>query len=222
MKPKLQLILWDLDGTLIDSEATHEEAALDALQEIGFSSELAIPAGLEGSAVFELLTNLDTKTNPVLFKQWQQRSIELALAKINNQHAIKQSIQLVKHFANLGITQSIVSNSPMNMIKHSLQQLELSEFFPQVFSRDSVEFGKPHPQLYNNAVLHHQQQPENCLCFEDSKTGIKATQAAQLKCIGIGINSQQYQPHLVCDLDKQSWLDEVLQFINSNYSELKA
>ncbi len=219
MKSQLKLILWDLDGTLIDSESIHEKASLDALKEIGFTSEVPIPAGLEGSAVFELLTNLEIKKHNELFKKWQSRSIELALANITDKYAIHQSVELVKYFAKRGLAQSVVSNSPLKMLEHSIRQINLAPFFSNFFSRDSVEFGKPNPQLYLNALKHHQLPPENCLCFEDSGTGIKATQSANLNCIGIGLASKTYNPNLVCDLKNNNWLDDVLRFINLNYSE---
>lgn len=219
MKPQLRAIFWDLDGTLINSEVIHEQAALDALKEIGFTYEQSIPAGLENSAVFELLTKLKITDNLQLFKKWNARAIDLALSAINDQHAIPQSIQLMKCFAKLGIPQSVVSNSPQKMVEHSLEQIGIHSLCNKFFSRDSVEFGKPHPQLYLNAIEYNQQRAESCLCFEDSGTGIKAAKAAQINCIGVGIDSYKYNPNLVCDLAKESWLDEVLLFIDNNYSQ---
>jgi beta-phosphoglucomutase-like phosphatase (HAD superfamily) len=216
MTSVIKAIFWDLDGTLIDSELIHEQAAFFATRELGFVSTVEIiPAGLENSAVFELMIgqalNLD---NQHLFARWEQLVIEHALARISPHQQIKQSLELFNYFAKLGLPQAVVSNSTAPIVRHSLQQLGILERCSQIFSRDSVEFGKPHPQLYLNALEFHQLLPSQCLSFEDSRSGIMAAQTCGINVIGIGANTRQYAPDLVCDLEQASWLTLIQSSFN--------
>ena len=216
MTTVIKAIFWDLDGTLVDSELIHEQAAFFATRELGFVSAVEIiPAGLENLAVFELMLgqalSLD---NQALFARWEQLAIEYALARISPQQQIKQSLELFNYFASLGLPQAVVSNSTAPLVRHSLQQLGILEHCSQIFSRDSVEFGKPHPQLYLNALEFHQLLPSKCLSFEDSRSGITAAQACGINVIGIGENTRQYAPQLVCDLNHESWLKLIQESFN--------
>ena len=216
MRPVIKAIFWDLDGTLIDSELIHEQSVFFASRELGLVSTVeTFSAGLENSAVFELIIgqalNLE---NQALFARWEQLATEYVLARISPQQQIKQSLELFNHFAKLGLPQAVVSNSTAPVVRHSLQQLGILERCSQVFSRDSVEFGKPHPQLYLNALEFHQLLPSECLSFEDSHTGITAAKACGINVIGIGENTRQYAPQLVCDLNHESWLKLIQESFN--------
>lgn len=211
MQQRIKTVFWDLDGTLIDSELVHEEAAFFATQKLGFSSLVeSIPAGLENAKVFELMTGLSANSdNQRQLQRWNELAIEYAIMRIEARHGITQSLELFNYFVSIGLPQAVVSNSPERIVRHSLNQLGVLEQCSQVFSRDSVEFGKPHPQLYLNALEFHQRTAGECLAFEDSNAGITAAKACGVNVVGIGKNTLEYSPSLSCDLTSISWLEQI-------------
>lgn len=211
MRQKIKAIFWDLDGTLINSEAIHEQAAFFATQELGITSRVnVIPAGLENTAVFELMTGINTGTKKHnLLERWNELAIEYALTRIEAEHKIPQSLELFNYFSLKNLPQSVVSNSNAPIVQHSLERLGIITKCRQIFSRDSVELGKPHPQLYLNALASNQYNANECLTFEDSHAGITAAKSCGINVIGIGLNTLQYSPNLACDLATQSWLEQI-------------
>lgn len=211
MSQIIKTVFWDLDGTLIDSELVHEESAFFATAELGFRSLIeSVPAGLENATVFELMTGLSTSSeNQSQLHRWNELAIEYALTRIKSEQGIIQSLELFNYFAGIGLPQAVVSNSSERIVRHSLKELGILEQCSQIFSRDSVQFGKPHPQLYLNALEFHQRIASECLAFEDSNAGITAAKSCGINVIGIGTNTLQYVPNFVCDLTRTSWLEQI-------------
>lgn len=210
----ISTVFWDLDGTLIDSEHLHEQSGEYATKIL--EQELQLKAaplsgdltGLENRAIFDLLFGKSgLNNNTELFEHWQQLAIDFFLERVDGNQQIQQSIELVKHFSAQGIVQSIVSNSTKEVIAHSLAQLGILDNYSKIFSRDQAEFGKPHPEIYLNALAFHGQNPEQCLVFEDSATGISAAKAAGLSVVGIGNAAIAHNPNHTLDLNQNNWLE---------------
>lgn len=203
----IENIFWDLDGTLIDSEAIHEEAAYYALEIMNVRKPLIpIPTGLENSAGFELLFGVSAAFEPQLFARFEELVIEYAYQRISREQQITPAVELFRYFAEIGLPQSVVSNSGELLVEHSLRQLGLLELCRGVFSRDSVKEGKPNPELYLNALALHKANHASTLTFEDSRSGILAAKAAGINVVGVGLASNEYQPDLICLPEQAHWL----------------
>jgi HAD superfamily hydrolase (TIGR01509 family) len=210
----ISTVFWDLDGTLIDSEHLHMQSGNYATsvleQELQLKAEPLVGdlTGLENRAIFDLLFGqANLKNNSELFERWQQLAIDFFLKRVDGNQQIQQSIELVKHFSAQGIVQSLVSNSSKEVITHSLAQLGILDNYTQIFSRDQAEFAKPHPEMYLNALAFHGKNPEQCLVFEDSATGISAAKAAGLSVVGIGNAAIAHNPNHTLDLNQNNWLE---------------
>lgn len=223
MKKQIGTIFWDLDGTLICSEHIHEQAGFAAFAELGLAVRHdQVLTGMENLTCFEKLTGLQVNNSQTqeLYRKWDLRVVELAMQGITQDQAIRQSINLFQYFDSIGMIQSVVSNSNRKLIEHSLKQIGVFEMVQDIFSRDSVEFGKPNPQMYLNAIAAQANHADKCLAFEDSATGITAARAANLDVIGIGLNTK---PHATIALDLQNtdWLESLnLHYeFTTNYAE---
>ena len=215
---RISTVFWDLDGTLIDSEAIHEEASHFGVEQLGYPQIIThLPAGLENTAAFECLFAKTALAKPQLFAKWEQYAIDYAYERIGTEQQILPSGKLFRQLAELGIKQSVVSNSGRLLVEHSLRQIGLFDLCHGIFTRDDVAQGKPNPQLYLNALAHHQVGASECLAFEDSSSGINAARAAEIDVIGVGRESAQYGPKLVLDVADPEWfyvLKEYHEFIN--------
>lgn len=218
MAPKITTVFWDLDGTLIESEHIHQEAAYHAAKQLGHQcapSTTAVP-GIQNSDAFELIFKKPfNKANLELFTRWENLMVEYAINRIGSKDLIAPAVNLFTQLSKLGIKQSVVSNSPKIIIEHSLRQLGVSELCYQIFSRDQVDYGKPHPQLYLNAINFHKESPEKCLVFEDSQTGISAAKAAGItSIIGVGKETTQFNPSIICNKDENNWFSLIQALIS--------
>ncbi len=206
----IKAIFWDLDGTLIDSEYLHEEAAFNVTQKFGIDPKLdVVTTGLENRAVFNILFANSKQDKDKLFIEWEQQVVDYVLQRVDIHKQINQSIVLFKQFTKLGIRQCVVSNSKYRLIKHTLEQLGLIKDCHKIFSRDDVEFGKPHPEIYLQALQYHDISKDNCLVFEDSYSGIQAAKAAGLEVVGVGETTIKYSPAHVCYLHELDWFHKL-------------
>ena len=197
---KIKLILWDLDGTLINSEHIHYNAGMSAFKQLKISLiTTAIGDGVDSKKCFEIFTGLalNCEQNWQIFRDWEKLTVQNTFNSITSDLAIKQSIELVHYFNQLGITQAVVSNSNRKIIEKSILELNLNKFINKIFSIEDVVNPKPHPEPYLNALQYYE-------------TGIKAAKKANIKNIfGIGAITNNYQPYKSLNLDNQSWRADI-------------
>lgn len=206
----INTILWDLDGTLIDSEYIHDEAVVYACDVMCMDLDTAaLSPGQDAVTVFELIIGgpLNAKNMPI-FNKWHKIAIQYTIDNFYKARQIPQSIELVHEFARLGLAQSIVSNTTSGIIHQCIDNSEIAYYISNFIGRDNVSFGKPSPEPYLHAMRLHKVEPENCLVFEDSYTGIQAAIKAGIKVIAIGDHARDFPMEIdhICSLDEKSWL----------------
>ncbi len=208
----IQLILWDLDGTLIYSENLHFDAAMQAFKELSIPLvTTTLDAGVDNRRGFEILTGLklDNAQNLAAYQQWEQLTLSLTLDGINASMAIQQSIELVKYFHKHSVKQAIVSNSNKVVIEKAVKTLDISQYIDKLFSIEDVINPKPHPEPYENAIKHYNVNPQNVIVFEDSLTGINSATNAGVKFVfGIGEKPAEHDKlYQALNLNDKSWLN---------------
>lgn len=219
MRTKINTVFWDMDGTLVDSEALHAASSEYATKMIVERYNLSIspiivdPTGLSNETVFSLLFETEKqKVESHIFKEWEQLAVNYVMERITADHAITQSLELVEYFHRKNIPQSIVSNSPGRLVEHTASVLNIKDKCRHLLSRDSVKYGKPDPSLYLNAIQLHEAEASACLAFEDSSSGIAAAKAARLNIVGIGELSSKHNPDHICLLNENDWLTKLKEY----------
>lgn len=181
----IEAIIFDLDGTIIDSEPFWLEAGLEVLDEEGLtlSHEDMIPTeGLNTKdTVVMFYQQLNTsKTIKEISKIIDDRACDKILNKGVLQPGVKEMIGFLKeHDLPLAIASSTVSR----LIGAILNNFGLYSFFDVICSSESEQFGKPHPGIYINAAKQLNVRPEKCVAIEDSLNGMIAVKAARMKLI---------------------------------------
>ncbi len=104
---------------------------------------------------------------------------------------------------------ALASSSPLRVINFVLDRFSLHEFFSVVISGDSVELGKPHPDIYLLTAKKLGVEPKECVVIEDSINGIKSAKNARMTCIAVPdkrLNQEEFQTAdlIVDSLDKIS------------------
>lgn len=183
-----QLVLWDLDGTLIESEPLHQESTRRAYLALGLAAESAPGAlpGLGAAADYRHQFALDpAQPMPPQFAAWYSAVVDHFVANLSGTTPIAASLECCAWFAARGLAQSVVSNAHPRIIEASLRHLGIREHIRHVCSGDDVARGKPAPDAYLHALALHGASADSCIAFEDSRAGITAAKAAGLAVVAV-------------------------------------
>ncbi|MFA6475713.1 MAG: HAD family phosphatase [Patescibacteria group bacterium] len=181
-------ILFDLDGTIIDSEDFHYAAFKQALSEYGYDLDsLGVTTKFAGSfrnmfaAIAEQFKMGDNK-----FEDIYQRKVDITLATpANNVELIDGVISFLELIKEKNIPMGIVTNSEQAYLEHVLTGLELQQYFQHLVHAEHVVNPKPAPDGYNYGSQLFDQPAQHLLAFENTDAGIMAAKTAGLKVIGI-------------------------------------
>lgn len=179
----IKLIIFDLDGVLIDAKKIHYEALNLALSKvdknlaIDWSDHLSIYDGLKTLQKLELLTK-NKGLDPSFYDQiWKDKQSHTELMLDNLQY--NQNIyNCLANLEDLDYKIACCSNSITNTINKSLEKIKIFNFFDLILSNEDVINSKPHPEIYWKAMSEFGFYPEETMIIEDSPHGLKAASAS--------------------------------------------
>lgn len=179
----MQLIIFDCDGVLIDSETISAQAYRNVYARYGQtinSDDFYNYIGMKQLDIIKTLRGKEGGTIPL------SADDELSQEVINllKQH-VEATPNIIPFLQNLPKPYCVASSSTLPRIRLSLTRAGLLEFFdPHLFSSSMVKNGKPAPDLFLLAAATMGAQPKECLVFEDSVAGVRAAVAANMIAIG--------------------------------------
>ena len=206
----IKAALFDLDGTLIDSEILWIDSYMEVLSSLGFvvNREFAI-SQVHGKS-FKDLYNLTCS-----------RFLNFNLSLVDMENRMRKNFIQFKRERNIIIRSSvnklielakdyyiaIVSGSTRADIFTAIDLMKINEHVEYVVGAEDCQRGKPDPEGYLKAMNYKGLQPNECLVFEDSKIGISAAKAAGMHCVALTIcnhfNTDQTQADkIVSDLNQ--------------------
>jgi HAD superfamily hydrolase (TIGR01509 family) len=183
-------VLWDMDGTLIDSEPywLASESAFAAANDSNWGHDDGL--GVIGMSLYESSKLLKARVGSTL--EPQQIIDEITDGVLQQ---LEQAIpwrpgarELLKLLKDNKVKTALVTGSMHRMAQKVADQIGF-EAFDVIVGGDDVVKGKPHPESYLMAAKMLGVDPTDCVAFEDSLTGITAAEAAGTKAVGI--------PHIV-------------------------
>ncbi len=180
----VKAVFWDLDGTLIDSEPTHNRALLDALSGWGIRPSADVQRRVIGTSIeathaaladeYAGLPDIDCFVEAVL-KSYLARVGELRLrAGVAPVEALLRA---------RGIRRAIVSNSDRIIVDANLSAVGMATPGLISISRNDVRKGKPDPESYLRAAYLVDLPPWDCIVVEDSPVGAAAGLAAGMTVV---------------------------------------
>lgn len=201
-------LIFDMDGTIVDSEPNHHKATNHLLQDLGLpalSTEvLESYAGLPDVPMFaDILDRLEAagaitpeqrQSDPHLSIEYLSRTKRALYEQIYMpQNVLYERIaQLIKDSAAQGKRLALATSSPRSQADYILQATGLKPYFASIITGDMVEHGKPAPDIFLLAAHSLSLKPEDCLVFEDGQHGLSAAKAAHidaLHCLGGAIQA---------------------------------
>jgi HAD superfamily hydrolase (TIGR01509 family) len=177
-------VLWDVDGTLVDSEPLHEAALVRALTTLGIAPppdfhELVVgrdAAAIHAWCVAQLGLQLG-------LKDWLRLKYRSYFASVHALEPRERAVDLFVDLERHGHAQAVVSNSDRLVVQANLEAAGLASPGRVSVARNDVRAGKPDPEAYLRAAWLLQAEPADCIVVEDSTTGAAAGVAAGMRTL---------------------------------------
>jgi len=201
--PKLKALLFDLDGTLIDSEYFHFELWNEILEEYG--GKLTFEEWLKNHAGIPLPKNAITLIDRFNIQTPLQELIErrehltLERLKTKDVNLMPYVTEVLDFFEAKGLMMALVTSSPRKDVDAIFERNGLGKYFKLIITRSEVTKSKPDPESYNVCVEKLGLFKDDCIAFEDTINGLKSAKAAGLTCIVIQSNAEEHPNLAIAD-----------------------
>ena len=177
-------VLFDMDGTLVDSEPIWFEVLRAVMPEFGGDLPEDAHASLHGSDRATTTTILQTRYGLGGDAQaFWERVVEDLVVALGRARAMPNAAAWVEATAAASVPRAVVSNSPHAMIRASLEPHAWAAHLPVRISVEDVARGKPEPDGYLLAAERLGVAADRCLVVEDSEAGARAAIAAGATCL---------------------------------------
>jgi HAD superfamily hydrolase (TIGR01509 family) len=190
---KLEAVLFDMDGVIIDSEPLWSEAErqLLARRKLTYSEELKpLLMGLDSREAVRILKKHYDLDEPVEDLVHERNQIVRELVQQHGQ-PIPHAVELIQQVRDGGVKTVVASSSPYALVELVVVKLGIGPLLDLVLCGDEVSRGKPAPDIYDTAAKTLGVAPECCLVVEDAPNGVRAAKAAGMRCLAITTGASQ-------------------------------
>ena len=191
-------VLWDMDGTLVDSEQLHwlswretmaEEGIVithdQFLSSFGQRNDSIIPAWLGAAATPERIRKIEDA------KESRFRRL-VRDGGISPLPGVADWVQRLNEHSWL---QAIASSAPRANVETVLEAVGTAKYFQAIIAAEDVRRGKPDPEVFLVAASRLGVPPDRCIVVEDASAGLEGARRAGMRSIGVNRSS----PHLAAD-----------------------
>ena len=183
----VEAAIFDMDGTLVESEHIWAEAKQDIAQCAGKNitdDELKqyIGRGLN-DFIDEVLEPTTLKQRTELNQKIKENVLKDYGYKIR---VIDGAVDILNAFSSAGIRIAICSSGPLQAIENSLLALNVTELVEVIVSGETLSMGKPNPLPYLHTLEKLDVEARNAIVFEDTISGLKSATAAGITTIVVG------------------------------------
>jgi len=191
----IRALIFDLDGTISDTETLHaeSESKLLAGYDIKISHDEITQrfSGVRPTEYFTILfkeNNKHADIGKVMKEKWQL-AIEFAKKGVK---PTKGAVQLIRDLKAHNLKLAVASSSLKEFVDIVLEELGITDCFDIITYGADVKRGKPDPDIFQLAAKRLKIKPSECIVIEDSLNGMTAAKRAGMKCIGL---KENYNPN---------------------------
>jgi len=169
-------ILWDCDGTIMDTERLYAYAWQTHLKQFGLSipeDEIKQFVGVDDRIVHSFYSDQVDLEN---FDQTMHKLGFIIENSLDERIIFQDAKQLLYQLSHLEFKQACASASPYNLLSKKLQKFKVDSYFDFIIGGDQVNRNKPYPDIYNKAI--EKLGTSYNLVIEDSPTGILSGKAS--------------------------------------------
>ena len=193
---RLQAVLWDLDGTLIDSQPLWDEAFRSCCRALGGRPTPEAVAAIRGVSirrVHELIAATGatpSPRDPATAEVFAQMAADVEASVRVTPPILPGARRITSMLSEIGLAQVIVTQSPRRIVESVAHAL--GDVFVGLITGDDGLPGKPTPAPYAAAIEFLGLRPEECVAVEDSPTGAASARSNDLLVIQVGGSSKHF------------------------------
>ncbi len=188
MNDRKRAVIWDLDGTLIDSSAYHWEAwqAVTAVETFSLTYEQYVADfGKRNDEILRGRLGADFPAGEIARISLAKEENYRRLVRTNGLDLLPGAKYWLQRLKSDGWMQALATSAPQGNIDAVFAALDIARFFDAVISSEEVKSGKPSPDVFLAAAKKMNVEPENCIVIEDAPSGTEAARRAGMKSIGV-------------------------------------
>jgi len=186
--PRPRAVLWDMDGTLVDSAEHHYEAWRATMAELGRTlsrDEFAATFGLRNDAILPRYLGTAVSAADVQRIGDGKEAHYRDLVHARGVTALPGVREWLARLRAAGWRQAIASSGPRLNSETILAALGLEHALDAIIGAEDVVHGKPHPEVFLTAAARLGVDPARCVVVEDAPTGIEAGRRGGMHTIGV-------------------------------------
>lgn len=182
----IQLLLFDFDGVVADSELISLNTLAETLT--AFEITMAIEevrARFLGTSIRTILEYIAAHGTGDRLEDFVPKWHEMLFQRFSAELApVPFVLEFIAELSDAGTAYCIASSGTFERIAFAMRAMGIEDRFDHVFSAEEVDHGKPAPDLFLLASQRMGVTPRHCLVIEDSPFGVQAAKAAGMRCAG--------------------------------------
>jgi HAD superfamily hydrolase (TIGR01509 family) len=180
---RVELVIFDCDGVLIDSERLAVKVEVEVLRELGWPlTEAEVIERFVGRSDRDMYAAIEAHLGRALPVGWQKRFKPLYEQAFAAELAPVEGV--LDALDRISLPSCIASSASHEHLRYTLGLTGLYERFAgRIFSSEDVAIGKPAPDLFLHAAERMAANPECCVVVEDSRPGVEAARAAGMRIL---------------------------------------
>jgi len=185
-------VLWDLDGTLVDSEAFHWQSWRYALDADGVKvtfDQFKASFGQRNDRILRVWLGPDATIERINRVADAKEGEYRRLAETHGLTPLPGAAHWLERLQQEGWRQAIASSAPRLNVEVMLRALHLTLYFDAIVSSEDVKHGKPDPEVFLTAAARLGVPPSHAVVVEDAVAGIEAARRAGMRSVGVSMTT---------------------------------
>lgn len=195
MLKDIKAVIFDLDGTLVDSMWIWKDIDIEFLSQYGIELPSDLQDCIEGMSFTETATYVKERFRlPTSVEEIKNIWNKMAYEKYLNEVPLKEGVlEFLIYLKNNNIKTGIATSNSVELVKTVIKKHEIDKYFDAVHTSCEVAKGKPAPDIYELVASKLGVEPEHCLVFEDVIQGIMAGKSAKMTVCAIDDEFSKHQ-----------------------------
>lgn len=209
----IQAVIFDLDGTLVDSMWVWKQIDVDYLGKFGIDLPDDLQSSLDGMSFSETADYVKARFDiPDSIEKIKQDWIDMTFDYYRNHVDLKNgALEFLKGLKERKIKTGIATSNSVELLHTVLESLNIENYFDSVHVACEVPKGKPAPDIYLLVASDLKTDPANILVFEDIRQGIEAAHSAGMLACGIYDLTSHERGHFI---------EEISDYYINDFTEL--
>lgn len=205
MSQPARAVLWDLDGTLVDSGDYHWRSWRETMRAEGIEltyDQFLESFGQRNDRILATWLGVDADPARIVRIGDAKEALYRALARRHGLVVLPGAREWVRRLHEHGWRQAIASSAPRANVEVMIEAVGIGDLIDAFVSAEDVANGKPDPEVFLTAASRVEAAPAHCVVVEDAAAGIEAARRAGMRSVGVNSTSV-----LAADVFVRSLLD---------------